>query len=62
MDELGEIALAANEEVKLQSVMLDTLEAKMDDVHEKVVHINEQLKNTLEEVHLWHNMYLLTWM
>jgi len=29
--------------------MLDTLESKMDDVHEKVLSVNEKLKNTLEE-------------
>ncbi len=50
MDELRELALAANEEVKMQNRMLDGLEAKMDIVHEKVSNVNEQLKTTLDQV------------
>ncbi len=50
VDELGEIARAANEEVREQGVMLETLEMKMDDVHDKVLHVNEKMSLTLEEV------------
>eukprot|EP01038_Epipyxis_sp_PR26KG_P008675 gene8675-11721_t len=49
VDELRELAMAANEEVKLQNRMLDTLEAKIDDVHNHVTNINSQLKITLDE-------------
>ena len=44
--------MAANEEVKVQNKMLDTLEAKIDDVHDHVSNINSQLKTTLDEVRL----------
>ena len=50
IDELGAIARAQNEEVKLQNVMLTTLEEKVDTVHDKVFNVNQRLKNTLEEV------------
>lgn len=50
VDELRELALSANEEVKLQNVMLDGLQGKMDLVQDKVLNVNERLKNTLEEV------------
>lgn len=50
IDELGAIARAQNEEVKLQNVMLTTLEEKVDNVHDKVFNVNQRLKNTLEEV------------
>lgn len=50
VDELGQIARMARDEVKLQSTMLDTLEEKMDNVHEKVLTLNEKMKATLEEV------------
>lgn len=46
---MHELAKEANEEVKLQSKMLDTLEAKIDDVHEHVTNVNARLKTTLEE-------------
>ena len=46
---LGEIARTANEEVKLQNKMLDTLEEKVDDVHEHLTNVNIKLKNTLDE-------------
>jgi hypothetical protein len=50
VDELGEIAREARDEIKLQSKMLDTLEEKIDDVHEHVTNVNAKLKTTLEEV------------
>lgn len=50
MDVLRELALAANEEVKIQNKMLDTLEEKVNDVHDKVSGINGRLKVTLEKV------------
>jgi len=49
VDELRDIALAANEEIKMQSKMLDVLETKIDDVHEHVTTINVKLKTTLDE-------------
>lgn len=49
VDDLHELAKMANEEVKLQSKMLDTLEAKIDDVHDHVTNVNAKLKTTLEE-------------
>ena len=49
VDELRDLALAANEEVKLQNKMLDVLETKIDDVHEHVTNVNAKLKTTLEE-------------
>jgi t-SNARE complex subunit (syntaxin) len=50
VDQLGELARMARDEVKLQSTMLDTIEEKMDDVHERVVTLNTKMKKTLEEV------------
>eukprot|EP00981_Chlorochromonas_danica_P012273 scaffold4731_cov175-Ochromonas_danica.AAC.19 len=50
VDVLRELALAANEEVKIQNKMLDTLEEKVNDVHDKVSGINVRLKVTLEKV------------
>jgi hypothetical protein len=49
VDELHELAKMANEEVRLQSRMLDVLEAKIDDVHDHVTNVNVKLKTTLEE-------------
>lgn len=50
MDELGEIAKAANEEVKMQNVLLEDLENKMEEVHDKVLGVNESMRKTLDEV------------
>ena len=50
VEELREIALAQNEQVKTQNIMLTDLEIKVDAVHDKVFHVNQRLKNTLEEV------------
>jgi vacuolar-type H+-ATPase subunit D/Vma8 len=50
VDELGEIARQARDEVKLQNKMLDTLKTKVDDVHEHVININVRLKEVLDEV------------
>lgn len=49
VDDLHELAKQANEEVRLQSKMLDVLEAKIDDVHDHVTNVNVKLKTTLEE-------------
>lgn len=49
VDILRELALAANEEVKIQNKMLDTLEEKVNDVHEHVSNINVRLLETLEK-------------
>lgn len=49
VDELRMIAMEANEEVKLQNKMLDTLESKIDNVHDHVTNINSNLKNTIEK-------------
>ena len=49
VDDLYQLARTANEEVKLQSKMIDHLETKIDDVHEHVTNINAKLKTTLEE-------------
>lgn len=49
VDVLRELALAANEEVKIQNKMLDVLEEKVNDVHEHVTSINVQLKETLDK-------------
>jgi hypothetical protein len=49
VDDLHELAKVANEEIKLQSKMLDTLEAKIDDVHDHVTNVNAKLKTTLED-------------
>jgi hypothetical protein len=42
----------AKDELKLQSVLIDNIETKMDDVHERVVTLNEKMKHTLEEVRI----------
>eukprot|EP01041_Mallomonas_annulata_P009789 gene9789-20360_t len=47
--QLGEIARAQRDEVKLQNQMLDTLEAKVDAVHEQVTNVNLRMKDTLEK-------------
>ena len=49
VDDLHELAKIANEEVKLQTKMLETLEAKIDDVHDHVTNVNSKLKTTLDE-------------
>lgn len=50
LDILRELAAQANEEVKLQNVMLDTLEEKVNDVHDRMLNINERMKDTIEKV------------
>lgn len=50
IDELREIAVVAREEVTLQNKMLDTLQVRVDDVHDHVININAKLKETLEKV------------
>lgn len=50
VDHLHDIARAANQEVKLQNVMLTSLEEKMEAVHDRVMNVNEKLKVTLDEV------------
>lgn len=50
LDILRELALQANEEVKLQNTMLDVLEEKVNDVQERVLNINERMKDTLDKV------------
>jgi SYP7 family syntaxin len=50
VEDLREIALAQNEEVKLQNKMLTNLEEKVDAVHDKVFNVNQRLKTTIEEV------------
>jgi hypothetical protein len=50
VDILHEIARAANEEVKLQNRMLDTLEEKVNDVQDHVMNLNERMKDTLDKV------------
>jgi len=49
VDELKIIAERMNEAVKLQNKMLDTLETKIEDVHDHVVDVNTQLKETLQK-------------
>ena len=49
VDELGGMARTMNEEVKIQSKMIDSLGAKIDDVHGHVTNINAKLKTTIEE-------------
>jgi hypothetical protein len=49
VDELHELARQANQEIKIQNKMLDVLEEKVNDVHDNVAGINEQLKVTLEK-------------
>jgi len=50
VDELKEIANVARDEVKLQNTMLDSLQIRVDDVHEHVLNINANMKNVLNEV------------
>lgn len=50
VDELKQIAMAQNEEVKRQNIMLDSLEQKIDAVHEKVTNVNANLKEHLDAV------------
>lgn len=52
VDELHALAREANEEVKLQNKMLDTLESKIDNVHEQVTNINSKLKTSIDKVNL----------
>jgi hypothetical protein len=49
LDILRELAMQANQEVKLQNTMLDQLEEKVGDVQEKVLNLNERMKDTLEK-------------
>jgi hypothetical protein len=49
VDELGGMARTMNEEVKIQSKMIDSLGAKIDNVHGHVTNINAKLKTTIEE-------------
>lgn len=46
---LRELALQANEEVKIQNKMLDTLEEKVLFAGDHVLNINERMKVTLEQ-------------
>jgi len=48
--DLQDIAVAQNEEVKRQNVMLGGLAGNLDKVHEHVENVNSKMKNTLEEV------------
>lgn len=50
LDILRELAMQANEEVKLQNTMLDVLEEKVNDVQDRVLNINERMKDTLDKV------------
>lgn len=59
MDELGELARAAHEEVRNQNVMLDSLGNKIDAVHEHVSNINEKLKTTLEKVRVAYFFFII---
>jgi syntaxin of plants SYP7 len=49
VDFLHDLARTMNEEIKLQGKMLESLETKIDDVHEHVTTVNEKLKSTLED-------------
>ncbi len=46
---MRELALAANDEVKIQNKMLDTLEEKVNNVHNHISNINVRLSETLEK-------------
>ena len=48
--DLHDIAIAQNEEVRKQNLMLDSLAGKIDNVHEHVSNVNHKMKNTLDEV------------
>lgn len=48
--DLAEIAALAGEEVKVQGVMLDGLNTKLDKVNDGVENVNARMKETLSEV------------
>lgn len=50
LDTLKDIAVAQNEEVKRQNIMLEGLATNIDRVHEKVSNVNASLKEKLEEL------------
>lgn len=50
VDMLKELAIQAGQEAKSHSALLENLEGQMDDVGDKMVTINDQLKVTLEAV------------
>lgn len=50
VDELGEIARTAHDEIVLQNQLIDSLGNRVEDVHEHVTNINTQMKVILEEV------------
>jgi len=50
IQDLAEIAALQGEEVKRQSVMLQNVNNKMDAVNERMLNVNQKMKETLEEV------------
>jgi len=50
VDMLKELAIQAGQEAKAQTALLDRLENQMEDVGDKLVSVNDQLKTTLEAV------------
>ena len=48
--DLQDLAIAQNEEIKRQNLMLDQLGKKIDNVHEHVSNVNGRMKDTLEKV------------
>ncbi|GMH52235.1 hypothetical protein TrRE_jg6203 [Triparma retinervis] len=48
--DLQDYAVAQNEEVKRQNLMLSSLEGKIDNVHDHVTNVNTKMKSTLDEV------------
>jgi t-SNARE complex subunit (syntaxin) len=50
IQDLAEIAALQGEEVQRQSVMLDSLNNKMDKVTERMTNVNTKMKDTLEQV------------
>jgi t-SNARE complex subunit (syntaxin) len=50
IQDLAEIAALQGEEVKRQSVMLESVNNKMDKVNERMTNVNSKMKETLEEV------------
>ena len=48
--DLQDYAVAQNEEVKRQNLMLDSLAGKIDNVHDHVTNVNTKMKSTLNEV------------
>lgn len=48
VDVLRDIALAAGEEVRIQSKIINTLDEKITNVHDQVVSVNAKLKDALE--------------